>query len=89
MSNNHELKNPDLRPTTMRDDSDSANLPGFQLSEQDLEAVGGGAIATIPMAIDAAIENPNPHLEKINDPITGGLVDTPEAIGNAVDNIFG
>ncbi len=40
--NGVELKNQNLRQTTTMDSSAFANLPGEELSEQDLDAVSGG-----------------------------------------------
>lgn len=42
MSNNQDRENQDLYPTTTRYNSDSFNLPGEELPEQDLDAVSGG-----------------------------------------------
>lgn len=86
MTNNHELENQNLRPTTTGDNSDSTCLPGKELPEQDLDAVSGGIIGVLP-AIDEVVKHPNQTLDEgVSDPIAGGLVDAPIAAENAINN---
>lgn len=90
MSNNYEHEQ-DLHPTTQ---DDSTNLPGKELSEQDLETVSGGVIPAALGAADViedAVGNvdggPDPQApmdEALSGPVggaIGGAVETIGAIG--------
>ncbi|BBD63709.1 hypothetical protein NIES4072_26350 [Nostoc commune NIES-4072] len=91
MDNNHEIENQDMRPSTMPDDSALANLPGEELSEQNLDAVSGGTPLSMLTQGLSTIEELNqapPPIENIPGP-AGDIVELPDAVGNMVDNVFG